>query len=109
VSCQRVSVDTGYHPWRNQYMIGPYNWVMDASLLKVFRIKERLRLRMNFDLFNVFNVQGLNAPNAEGIVSLSNSYTPSNQNAFKPRETQGTMRREWSSPGQKFCGGIRFI
>jgi len=95
VNCQRVGVDTGYHPWRNQYMIGPYNWVMDASLLKVFTIKERVRLRVNFDLFNVFNVQGLNAPNAEGIVSLSNSYNPNNQNGFKPRQLQGTLRLEW--------------
>ncbi|MBO0862078.1 MAG: TonB-dependent receptor [Chloracidobacterium sp.] len=95
VSCQRVSVDTGYHPWRNQYMIGPYNWVMDASLLKVFTIKERVRLRVNFDLFNVFNIQGLNPPNAEGIVSLSNSFNPNNQNGFKPRQIQGTLRLEW--------------
>ncbi len=95
INCQRVGVDTGYHPWRNQYMIGPYNWVMDASLLKVFTIKERVRLRVNIDLFNVFNVQGLNAPNGEGIVSLSNSYNPNNQNGFKPRQLQGTLRLEW--------------
>jgi hypothetical protein len=95
VSCQRVGVDTGYHPWRNQYQIGPYNWVMDASLLKFFTIKERLRLRVNIDFFNMFNIQGLNTPNAEGIVSLSNSYNPNNQNGFKPRQLQGTLRLEW--------------
>lgn len=95
VSCQRVSMDTGYHPWRNQYLLGPFNWVTDASLLKFFPIKERLKLRVNVDLFNIFNVQGLNAPNSEGIVSLSNSYNPNNQNGFKPRQLQMTLRIEW--------------
>jgi hypothetical protein len=95
VSCQRVGVDTGYHPWRNQYQVGPFNWVMDASLLKFFTIKERLRLRVNIDFFNMFNIQGLNPPNAEGIVSLSNSFNPNNQNGFKPRQLQGTLRLEW--------------
>ena len=93
VNCQRVAVDTGYHPWRNQYHVGPFNWVADASLLKVFTIKERYRLRVNLDLFNIFNVQGLNAPNAEGIVSLGSSYGA--VNGFKPRQLQGTMRFEW--------------
>lgn len=93
VNCQRVAVDTGYHPWRNQYHVGPFNWVADASLLKVFTIKERYRLRLNLDLFNIFNVQGLNAPNAEGIVSLGSSYGA--VNGFKPRQLQGTMRFEW--------------
>jgi hypothetical protein len=68
--------------------------VTDASLLKVFTIKERYRLRLNLDLFNVFNVQGLNVPNSEGIVSLSNSYNPNNQFGFKPRQLQGTLRFE---------------
>jgi hypothetical protein len=92
---QLVAYDTGYHPWRNQYGIGPFNWVTDASLLKVFTIKERYRLRVNFDFFNIFNVQGLNPPNSEGIVSLGSSYNQSNQFGFKPRQLQGTLRFEW--------------
>ncbi len=93
VNCQRVGVDTGYHPWRNQYGIGPFNWITDASLLKVFSIKERYRLRVNLDLFNIFNVQGLNAPSSEGIASLASSYGA--VNGFKPRQLQGTLRFEW--------------
>lgn len=92
---QRVTVDTGYHPWRNQYGIGPFNWVADASLLKFFNVTERVRIRLNLDLFNIFNVQGLNPPGTDGIVSLSNSYNPNNQNGFKPRQLQGTVRVEW--------------
>jgi hypothetical protein len=90
-----VAVDPGYHPWRNQFRLGPWNWVMDASLLKVFTIKERYRLRVNFDLFNVFNIQGLNPPNGEGISSLGGSYNPATLFGFKPRQLQGTLRFEW--------------
>src|SRR5262249_9506127 len=89
---QRVSLDTGLHPWRNQYPVGPFNWTTDVSLLKYFRMNERLRLRVNLDVFNVFNRQGLNAPNSEGIASLGSSY---GGNGFKPRQLQGTLRVEW--------------
>jgi hypothetical protein len=92
---QRVEFDLGYHPWRNQYKMGPFNWVMDASLQKYFNITEKVRLRVNVDFFNVFNVQGLNPPNSEGIVSLSNSYNPNSQTGFKPRQLQGSLRLQW--------------
>jgi hypothetical protein len=88
----RVNYDTGLHPWRNQYFLGPFNWVTDASLLKFFRITEKVRVRLNLDVFNVFNVQGFNAPNAEGIVSLGSSF---NNFAFRPRQLQATVRVEW--------------
>ena len=91
-SRQRVNYDTGVHPWRNQYLLGPFNWVTDASLLKFFTVGERLRLRVNLDVFNVFNRQGFNPPNSEGIVSLGSSY---GGNGFKPRQLQGTLRLEW--------------
>jgi hypothetical protein len=89
---QRVTYDTGVHPWRNQYRLGPVNWVADVSLLKFININEKLRLRLNLDFFNVFNHQGYNAPGSDGIVSLSNSYI---SNGFRPRQLQGTVRLEW--------------
>lgn len=92
ISCQRVGVDTGYHPLRNQYRLGPFNWVMDVSLKKEIAFRERYKVAVQFDLFNIFNVQGLNAPNAEGIVSLGSSYNPGNIFGFKPRQLQGTVR-----------------
>jgi hypothetical protein len=95
ITNQRVTYDLGYHPWRNQYKMGPFNWVMDTSLQKYFWITEKVKLRVNVDFFNVFNVQGLNPPNGEGIVSLSNSYNPNNQTGFKPRQLQGSLRLEW--------------
>jgi len=60
--------------------------------LKFFQIREKLRLRLNVDLFNVFNRQGFNVPNAEGISSLGSSYSGF---AFRPRQMQVTMRLEW--------------
>ena len=91
-NCQRVAFDTGLHPWRNQYHLGPFNSSLDVSMMKFFRIKEKLLLRVNLDVFNLLNLQGLNAPNAEGIVSLGNSY---GANGIRPRQLQGTLRLEW--------------
>jgi hypothetical protein len=90
----RVNYDTGLHPWRNQSRLGPFNWTMDSSLLKYFNFDEKgtRRLRLNVDLFNVLNTQGLNVPNQEGIVSLANSFGGF---GFRPRQLQLTMRVEF--------------
>jgi hypothetical protein len=88
----RVDYNTGLHPWRNQYRLGPFNWTMDASLMKYFYFNERVRLRANVDVFNVLNRQGFNVPSSEGIVSLANSY---NAVGFRPRQLQLTMRLEF--------------
>jgi len=87
-----VGVDTGIHPWRQQPRLGPFNWTADASLLKSFGLKERLRLRTYFDVFNVFNVQGLNTPGSDGVVTLQNSYGGF---GLRPRQVQVRARLEW--------------
>lgn len=92
VNCQRIGLDTGFHPWRNQYWMGPFNWSMDVSLMKFFNITERVRLRVNVDTFNIFNRQGFNAPGADGILTKASSYGGS---GFRPRQLQGTLRLEW--------------
>ncbi|MCL4401501.1 MAG: TonB-dependent receptor [Acidobacteria bacterium] len=91
-SVQRVAVDTALHPWRQQYLLGPLNWLTDASLLKYFSIAEGMRLRLNVDMFNVFNNQGLNTPGGDGVVTLKNSYSGF---GFRPRQLQVTARLEW--------------
>ena len=88
----RETADTGLHPWRQQYRLGPFNWTNDASLLKFFSVKENVRLRMNVDVFNVFNVQGLNTPGSDGIVTLQNSYGGF---GIRPRQMQVNLRLEW--------------
>jgi hypothetical protein len=89
-----TAVDTGIHPWRQQYRLGPFNWTTDVSLLKFFQLRERLRLRMNFDVFNLFNVQGLNPPGSDGtgIVTLQNSYGGF---GLRPRQLQVSARLQW--------------
>lgn len=91
-SVQRVAYDTGLHPWRNQYRLGPFNWTMDSSLWKFFQLTERVRLRANVDVFNVFNVQGLNVPGTDGISSLASSYGGF---SFRPRQLQLQMRLDF--------------
>ena len=90
----QVTPDPGLHPFRNQSMLGPFNWTMDTSMLKYFNLTEsgRVRLRANFDVFNVLNVQGLNPPGGDGVSLLSSSYGGF---GFKPRQVQVTMRLEW--------------
>jgi hypothetical protein len=91
-STVQVAVDTGVHPWRQQYRLGPFNWTADTSLLKTFNVRERLNLRMAFDVFNMFNVQGLNTPGADGVVTLQNSYGGF---GIRPRQLQVKARLEW--------------
>jgi len=91
-STVQVAVDTGVHPWRQQYRLGPFNWTADTSLLKTFNVRERLNLRMAFDVFNMFNVQGLNTPGADGVVTLQNSYGGF---GIRPRQVQVKARLEW--------------
>jgi Carboxypeptidase regulatory-like domain len=52
------------NPYGHTVMNGPMNWTADASLFKVFPIRESMNLRINLDAFNVFNNQGL--PNPSG-------------------------------------------
>jgi len=76
-------------PFINQPVLSTNTWTQDASMFKSFTIKERMKFRLQFDFFNVFNVPG-NSPSAggDGIVS-----TFSNLNA--PRTMQASARLTW--------------
>jgi hypothetical protein len=91
---QRVRYDTGLAPLRNQYLMGPFNWNLDSSIRKVFRFGENgvTQLRVAFDVFNVFNLQGTNPPGSNGISTLRTSYGGF---GFQPRQAQGSFRLEW--------------
>lgn len=52
------------NPYGHTVLNGPMNWEADASLFKVFPIRESMSIRLNFDAFNVFNHQGI--PNPSG-------------------------------------------
>ncbi|MEZ5403746.1 MAG: carboxypeptidase-like regulatory domain-containing protein [Bryobacteraceae bacterium] len=76
----------GVNPFGHTILQGPKNFQADISLYKVFNITESVRLRVNLDAFNAFNMQGLVNPNtSDGIQSLQTSY-------WTPRQIQMTMR-----------------
>ncbi|MGH9785663.1 MAG: hypothetical protein ACRD88_15925, partial [Terriglobia bacterium] len=76
----------GAHAFSKTILQGPKNYQADISLYKIFAITERVKLRMNFDAFNAFNIQGLVNPNtSDGIQSLQTSY-------WTPRQIQLTAR-----------------
>jgi hypothetical protein len=86
---QRVAYDNGLNPLRNQFIQGPWAWQVNGSVFKVIPLTERLKLRVNMDAFNLFNMPGTTLPDPEtGILSLRNS-----SNA--PRQLQWTLRLSW--------------
>jgi hypothetical protein len=71
---QRTTYDTGLHPWRQQYVSGPRQWGLDASIFKTIPITERVKARLNADFFNVLNHPGNPAvANNQFILSTVNS------------------------------------
>jgi hypothetical protein len=91
-SVQRVRYDTGLAPLRNQYLRGPFNWNLDSSMRKTLRMGENVRLQVTVDVFNVFNLQGINPPGSNGISTLQTSYSGF---GFQPRQAQGSFRLQW--------------
>ena len=80
------------NPFGHTILNGPLNWGVDASLFKVFSIKESMNLRINVDAFNAFNNQGLANPSAttgETCVQAGTSVCSSHNT---PRQIQITAR-----------------
>jgi len=76
----------GANPFSQTIILGPSNFEADASVYKVFSISERVKVRMNVDAFNVFNIQGRVNPNTtSGVESLQTSY-------WTPRQIQISAR-----------------
>jgi len=60
-----TSVSTeGANPFSHAVLAGPMNYNVDLSLFKVFPITERVKLRVNVDAFNAFNIQGNENPSS---------------------------------------------
>lgn len=76
----------GANPFWKTNFLGPFNYITDMSLYKVFNITERWKLRVNVDVFNAFNIQGNVNPSAsDGIQQFINSY-------WTPRQVQFSAR-----------------
>jgi len=86
---QRTTFDDGLHPWRNQYLPGVLQWGMDASLFKFVNLTERVVLRFNIDMFNIFNhPNNQNSIGGDGMLSVRNSGSGA-------RTTQLSLRLQW--------------
>jgi hypothetical protein len=81
-----TTVSAGANPFSQKVLPGPFNYNADISLYKVFTLTERVRLRVNVDAFNAFNIQGYVNPNTtDGTESLQTSY-------WTPRQIQLSAR-----------------
>ncbi|WP_455424180.1 hypothetical protein [Edaphobacter acidisoli] len=75
------------NPFSRTFLPTPWFWSADASLFKVFPIHDQINFRINVDAFNVFNVQGNNAPNSNGIQYLNVSHNTPRQIQLSARLT----------------------
>jgi len=82
--------NNGLHPWRNQYVPGPWTTMpVNASLFKVIPLHERLRLRIQMDAFNALNMPGVNnVASATGFIAFNTSNN-------SPRDLQWSLRLNW--------------
>ena len=85
---QRITYNPNLHPWVNQYIGGPRQWGLDASLFKRIRVRERMEVRFTVDAFNVFNHPNNPAGGGGGILD-----TRGQSNAS--RELQLSVRLSW--------------
>jgi hypothetical protein len=86
---QRTDLNTNLHPMRNQYLLGPMVWSMDASAFKAIQFREQMFFRFNIDFFNVFNMPGTRIPDSTTGLILNQL----SQNS--PRVLQLTGRLTW--------------
>ena len=78
-----------YNSMPRNFIEGPSNWNVDFSLFKSFQIRERLRLRITADAFNLFNhPNNINPDLTTGLVDLGVSANP-------PRIIQFSARLEF--------------
>jgi Carboxypeptidase regulatory-like domain len=63
------------NPNFHSFYPNPFNFSTDASLFKVFHIRESIGLKINGDFFNVFNQQGTNGVDGTtGIINTTSSF-----------------------------------
>jgi hypothetical protein len=82
------------NPYAKTVMNTFFNWSEDASLYKVFPIKEGMFVRFNMDAFNVFNIQGQPGPNSTtGLTGCTDAaYIGGCSSVNSPRVVQFTLR-----------------
>lgn len=73
---------------------GPFQVRFDMTLGKEFRVSERLRLRLNYDVFNIFNHPSFDTPNNN--VEFFPSFFP--PPSFPPAGSLGIIQHTIGSP-----------
>jgi hypothetical protein len=95
-------VNTNYNPWQNQYLPGPWNFGLNASLFKVFAATENIKFRFNADFFQALNNPGLLQPGnllcASTLATCpagNSAILYTNASANSPRVLQLGLRLTW--------------
>jgi hypothetical protein len=92
---ERTTYDTGLHPWRNQYIPGPLQWNLDASVFKRFRIREGMEARFTIDAFNVFNHPNNFGDNGAQDYQTSTGILDTSGQSNLGRQLQLSVRFSW--------------
>jgi hypothetical protein len=85
---QRLEYNSNLHPWRNQYIGGPIQWNVDASIFKRVALREGIELRFTVDAFNVFN-----HPN--NVIGGGSGILDARAQSNLARELQLSVRLSW--------------
>jgi hypothetical protein len=98
----RTTYNSNYNPWQNQFLPGPWNFGLNASLFKVFAATERVKFRFNADFFQVLNNPGrlqpgnlLCASTLATCPSGNAAIQYTNASANSPRVLQLGLRLTW--------------
>lgn len=94
-SVVRTNYDTGLHPWRNQYIGGPLQWNVDASIFKRFRVREGMEARFTLDAFNVFNHPNNTGNNGSNDYNVSPGVLDTSSQSNLARQLQLSCRLSW--------------
>ena len=89
--------ETGFGATSRNTFRGPFQWRADVSAQKVTQVNEKLSLRFQADLFNIFNHPSFDAPNVS--TSLYNTNFSTNVPTLRtPSSSFGFVSRTLGSP-----------
>ncbi|MGH9405554.1 MAG: carboxypeptidase regulatory-like domain-containing protein [Terriglobia bacterium] len=75
-----IPVSGAFNPTIRQFFLGPPAWNVDFSLIKRFKLTERLDFRLEGDFFNAFNhPNDVNPDPVSGLVNLGEQANPARE------------------------------
>lgn len=82
----------GNNPFSHSVLNGPFNYIVDLSLFKVFPINDKVNFRLNVDAFNALNIMGYKIPDTTTGEESVSSGGVDGSSFWAPRQVQLTMR-----------------